>query len=294
VEPALAAPRKALPTTRSVTWRLPPHVFFICSAVFHYLGPAFAVLLFAHLAPLGVAWLRIASAAAVFALWRRPWRQIAQLDARTRAVILLLGTVLALMNASFYLAINRLPLATVGAIEFLGPVALAVAGVASRRNLIALTLAVSGVYVLTGVHFVTDALGLSFAFANCALFVLYVILGHRIAGDGGGAGIDRLSAAMLVAMIVAVPIGWRDALPAFSHPALLAAGVGVGICSSVIPYVCDQLAMARLSRATFAFLLALLPATATVIGIVVLHQMPSLAEFTGISLIIVAVAIHRG
>jgi inner membrane transporter RhtA len=294
VEPALAAPRKALPTTRSVTWRLPPHVFFICSAVFHYLGPAFAVLLFAHLAPLGVAWLRIASAAAVFALWRRPWRQIAQLDARTRAVILLLGTVLALMNASFYLAINRLPLATVGAIEFLGPVALAVAGVASWRNLIALTLAVSGVYVLTGVHFVTDALGLSFAFANCALFVLYVILGHRIAGDGGGAGIDRLSAAMLVAMIVAVPIGWRDALPAFSHPALLAAGVGVGICSSVIPYVCDQLAMARLSRATFAFLLALLPATATVIGIVVLHQMPSLAEFTGISLIIVAVAIHRG
>jgi inner membrane transporter RhtA len=294
VEPALAAPRKALPTTRSVTWRLPPHVFFICSAVFHYLGPAFAVLLFAHLAPLGVAWLRIASAAAVFALWRRPWRQIAQLDARTRAVILLLGAVLALMNASFYLAINRLPLATVGAIEFLGPVALAVAGVASRRNLIALTLAVSGVYVLTGVHFVTDALGLSFAFANCALFVLYVILGHRIAGDGGGAGIDRLSAAMLVAMIVAVPIGWRDALPAFSHPALLAAGVGVGICSSVIPYVCDQLAMARLSRATFAFLLALLPATATVIGIVVLHQMPSLAEFTGISLIIVAVAIHRG
>jgi inner membrane transporter RhtA len=294
VEPALAAPRKALPTTRSVTWRLPPHVFFICSAVFHYLGPAFAVLLFAHLAPLGVAWLRIASAAAVFALWRRPWRQIAQLDARTRAVILLLGAVLALMNASFYLAINRLPLATVGAIEFLGPVALAVAGVASRRNLIALTLAVSGVYVLTGVHFVTDALGLSFAFANCALFVLYVILGHRIAGDGGGAGIDRLSAAMLVAMIVAVPFGWRDALPAFSHPALLAAGVGVGICSSVIPYVCDQLAMARLSRATFAFLLALLPATATVIGIVVLHQMPSLAEFTGISLIIVAVAIHRG
>jgi inner membrane transporter RhtA len=262
--------------------------------VFHYLGPAFAVLLFAHLAPLGVAWLRIASAAAVFALWRRPWRQIARLDARTRISILLLGAVLALMNASFYLAINRLPLATVGAIEFLGPVALAVAGLASRRNLLALTLAVGGVYVLTGVHIVTDAIGLCFAFANCALFVLYVILGHRIAGDGGGAGIDRLSAAMLIAMIVALPIGWRDALPAFSHPALLAAGVGVGICSSVIPYVCDQLAMARLSRATFAFLLALLPATATLVGIGVLHQLPSLTELSGIGLVILAVAIHRG
>ena len=280
--------------SRPVIWRLPPHVFFIGSAVFHYLGPAFAVLLFAQLAPLGVAWLRIASAAAVFALWRRPWRQIALLGASTRASILLLGAVLALMNASFYLAINRLPLATVGAIEFLGPVALAVAGLASRRNLIALILAVGGVYVLTGVHIATDALGLCFAFANCALFVLYVILGHRIAGDGGGAGIDRLSAAMLIAMLVALPIGWRDALPAFSHPVLLAAGAGVGICSSVIPYVCDQLAMARLSRATFAFLLALLPATATLIGILVLRQMPSLAEFAGIGLIIVAVAMHRG
>jgi inner membrane transporter RhtA len=280
--------------SRPVPWRLPPHVFFIGSAVFHYLGPAFAVLLFAQLAPLGVAWLRIASAAAVFALWRRPWRQVALLRASTRASILLLGAVLALMNASFYLAINRLPLATVGAIEFLGPVALAVAGLASRRNLVALILAVGGVYVLTGVHIATDALGLCFAFANCALFVLYVILGHRIAGDGGGAGIDRLSAAMLVAMLVALPIGWRDALPAFSHPALLAAGAGVGICSSVIPYVCDQLAMARLSRATFAFLLALLPATATLIGILVLRQMPSLAEFAGIGLIIVAVAVHRG
>jgi inner membrane transporter RhtA len=273
--------------------RLPPQVFFVASAVFHYLGPAFAVLLFAQLAPLGVAWLRIATAAALFALWRRPWRYLRQLDARTRGSILMLGAALALMNASFYLAIDRLPLATVGAIEFLGPVVLAVAGLASRRNLIALALAVGGVYVLTGVHIVADARGLCFAFANCALFVLYVILGHRIAGEGGAAGIDRLGAAMLVAMVVALPIGIRDALPALSHPALLAAGTGVGICSSVIPYVCDQLAMARLPRATFAFLLALLPATATVVGILVLRQIPSLAELAGIGLVIVAVGMHR-
>jgi inner membrane transporter RhtA len=277
----------------SLAQRLPPPVFFIASAVFHYLGPAFAVLLFAQLAPLGVAWLRIATAAAVFALWRRPWRYVQQLDAATRGSILMLGGVLALMNASFYLAIERLPLATVGAIEFLGPVVLAVTGLASRRNLMALVLAVGGVYVLTGVHLSADTAGLGFAFANCALFMLYVILGHRIAADGSGAGIDRLGAAMLVAMILALPIGVRDALPAFSHPVLLAAAVGVGICSSVIPYVCDQLAMARLSRATFAFLLALLPATATAIGILVLRQIPSLPELAGIGLVILAVALHR-
>jgi inner membrane transporter RhtA len=293
MQPATTPLARRLPTHRSVTQRLPPQLFFVLSAVFHYLGPAFAVLLFAQLAPLGVAWLRIATAAAIFALWRRPWRYVRLLDARTRRSILLLGAVLALMNASFYLAIDRLPLATVGAIEFLGPVVLAFAGLATRRNLLALALAAGGVYILTGVHIVADARGLCLAFANCALFMLYVILGHRIAGDGGAAGIDRLGAAMLIAMLIAVPIGLADALPAFSRLALLAAGAGVGICSSVIPYVCDQLAMARLSRATFAFLLALLPATATVIGILVLRQIPSPAELAGIGLVIVAVAMHR-
>src|SRR5450631_3489928 len=87
---------------RSLALRLPPQVFFVTSAVFHYLGPAFAVLLFAQLAPLGVAWLRIATAAALFAAWRRPWRYVQQLDAATRGSILMLGGVLALMNASFY------------------------------------------------------------------------------------------------------------------------------------------------------------------------------------------------
>ena len=83
---------------------------------------------------------------------------------------------------------------------------------------------------------------------------------------------------MLVAMVAALPLGFGDALPAWSHPALLGAAVGVGVCSSVIPYACDQLAMARLPRATFALMLSLLPATATVVGVVVLRQIPSVME----------------
>src|SRR5215470_15841127 len=85
--------------------RLPPHVFFLVSAVFHYLGPSFAVLLFASLAPAGVAWLRIASAGLVFALWRRPWRALATLPPRDRIIITALGIVLAAMNTLFYEAI---------------------------------------------------------------------------------------------------------------------------------------------------------------------------------------------
>ena len=84
-----------------MTDRLPPHAYFVVSAVFHYLGPAFAVLLFVRVDVLGVAWLRIAAAALVFALWRRPWAAL-----RNRLVVAW-GVVLALMNCSFYLEIDR-------------------------------------------------------------------------------------------------------------------------------------------------------------------------------------------
>lgn len=278
----------------ALTDRVPPHAFFLVSALFHYLGPAFAVLLFAAIAPLGVAWLRIASAALVFALWRRPWRYFRALGVAERRAVLMLGIVLAAMNACFYLAIDRLPLGTVGAIEFLGPIGLAAAGLRTRRNFVALALAAGGVYVLTDVRIAGELFGYLFAFANCALFVLYVVLGHRIASAGGTEGIDRLGAAMLVAMAAALPIGIVDALPAFGDPLLLAAAIGVGISSSVIPYVCDQLAMARLKRASFALLLALLPATASAVGILVLRQIPSPPEIAGILLVIAGVALHRG
>src|SRR5207302_1485812 len=141
------------PVIRS-TWadRVPPHGYFLVSAVFHYLGPAFAVLLFAHVAPLGVAWLRIASAALVFALWRRSWRYLRTLRSGERRTVFALGLVLAAMNCCFYEAIARLPLGTVGAIEFLGPIGLAAVALRTPRNFAALTAAAIGVYILTDVR----------------------------------------------------------------------------------------------------------------------------------------------
>ncbi len=277
------------------TWadRVPPQGYFVVSAVFHYLGPAFAVLLFAHVAPLGVAWLRIASAAIIFALWRRPWRYFLTLPRAEQRIIVALGLVLAAMNSCFYEAIARLPLGTVGAIEFLGPIGLAAAGLRTPRNIAALIAAAIGVYVLTDVRIAGTPLGFMFAFVNCALFVLYIVLGHRIASGGSAAGIDRLGAAMLIASVFALPFGIADAVPALTDPILLGAAIGVGISSSVIPYICDQLAMARLPRATFALLLSLLPATASLIGLLVLHQVPSALEVAGIMLVIAGVALHR-
>jgi inner membrane transporter RhtA len=292
------------PSVARFARRIPPHAFFLVSAVCHYLGPGLAVLLFAAVPPLGVAFLRIASAAVVFALWRRPWRAFRSFSRAQKTNVIGLGLCLAAMNVTFYLAIAELPLATVGAIEFLGPIALAAAGLRSQRNTVALSLAAAGVAFLTQVHFAGTPIGYLFAFANCALFVLYIVLGHRIASNGiaaeGGAsgidrpnGIDGLAAAMLIATVAAFPFGLGDIGPALRDPLLLGAAIGVGIVSSVIPYVCDQLAMARLPRATFALLLSLLPATAAAIGILLLDQIPTSREVMGIALVIGGVALHR-
>jgi inner membrane transporter RhtA len=274
--------------------RTPPEAYFVGSAVFHYLGPAFAVLLFASVEPLGVAWLRIASAAVLFALWRRPWRALRRMDRSARQLVLALGVVFAVMNACFYLAIDALPLGTVAAIEFLPVIALAAAGARTARNGVALGLAVLGVYLLTDVELEAEPVGVAFAFANAGLFATYIVLAHRVSRVAAFGRLDGLAAAMLVAAVVATPLGGWDALPAFLDPALLLAGIGVGITSSVVPYVFDQLAMARLPRATYALMVSILPATATAIGVVVLRQVPTALELTGVALVVAAVALHRG
>ena len=271
----------------------PPQLYFVGSAVFHYLGPAFAVLLFARVEPLGVAWLRIASAAVIFALWRRPWLALRRSDRAARETVIALAVVFAAMNVCFYVAIDRLPLGTVAAIEFVPVIALAALGTRTRRNAAALGLAVIGVYLLTDVRLEGEPLGLAFAFANALLFAIYIVLAHRLARSEALGRLDGLAAAMLLAAIVVTPVAGWSAVPAFADPVALAAGIGVGLASSVIPYVFDQLAMARLPRATYSLMVSLLPATATVVGIVVLAQTPTAIELTGVVLVALAVAAHR-
>jgi inner membrane transporter RhtA len=272
---------------------VPPHGYFVGSAVFHYLGPSFAVLLFTRVEPVGVAWLRIVTAAAVFAAWRRPWRRVRRLDRDTRRVVLALGVTLALMNSCFYVAIARLPLGTVAAIEFLPVILLAALGVRTVRNGFALTLAVGGVYALTDVRLASEPLGIAFAFANAALFALYIVVAHRVSRSPELTGIDGLATAMLIAAVAITPIGGWAAAKAIADPVAIGAGLGVGIASSVIPYVCDQLAMARLTRAAYSLMVSLLPATATIVGVVVLAQIPSAVEVLGVALVVAAVAVHR-
>ena len=271
----------------------PAELLFVVSAVFHYLGPGFAVLLFAYLDPLGAAWLRIGSAALIFALWTRPWRGWAALPKDARWLVIAMGLVLALMNVSVYQAIARLPLGTVAAIEFVGPIVLAAIAIRTIRNGLALVLAIAGVYLLTEVRLAGEPIGYLFTFANAVLFAVYIVLAHRVSRRKELSGINGLGLAMLFALVFATPLGIVEAAPAILHPLVLGAGIGVGISSSVIPYVFDQLAMRRLSRMSYSLLLALLPATATVIGLIVLAQAPTLLELLAIGLVIASVALRR-
>ena len=291
METPTQASTPARPALTGLANALPPHVWFCVSAVFHYLGPAFAVLVFAQVGVLGMAWLRIATAALIFAPLTRPWRLFARADRSDRLLLLAFGACLAVMNCSFYLALARLPISLVASIEFVGTIGVALVGLRSRRNLVALAIAVTGTLLLIDIKWSSDPIGLFWAFLNGALFVFYIVIGHRIARTG--LGIAGLGTAMVIAFLVVLPIGFREALPAFSAPHLLFAAVGVGVCSSVIPYICDQLAMARLPRASFALMLSLLPLTATLIGVIVLRQIPSLTDCLGIALVVFGVAVHK-
>ena len=252
------------------------------------------MLLFPAVGVLGVAWLRIATAALVLAPWTRPWRTFARAAPGERALLLALGACLAVMNTAFYLALDRLPMGVVAAIEFVGTIGVALfglrtapqprgTGLGGRRRVRphrrALVERSAG-----------PVLGLP---ERCAVRGLH-LLGHRIARGGASGGVERLGAAMAAAFLFVMPIGLVQALQAVvADPALLLAGLGVGICSSVIPYVCDQLAMSRLPRASFALLLALLPATAAIVGAVVLAQVPGAKDVLGILLVMAGVAVHR-
>ena len=200
-------------TLASARPHLPAQALFICGAVSQYAGSALAVLLFDRVPASGVAWLRVVSAAVALVAWRRPWRST--WNARRLALVAAFGCVLGLMNLTFYLSIDRLPLGTAVAIEFAGPITVAALGSRTRRDALALVLAVAGVL-------------------------------------------------------------------------LLAACLGVGLASSVVPYGLEQLAMRRLPRARFALLLSLLPATAAVMGAVILGQVPSVPEVAGIALVVTA------
>jgi inner membrane transporter RhtA len=195
------------------------------------------------------------------------------------------------MNISFYLALSKLPLGTTVAIEFVGPITVAALGSRTRRDVLALLLCALGVLAIADVRVSGSLVGVVFAIGAAALWALYIILGHRVASEGPG--VDGLAIASVSGALVLAPFAGPFAVSAFKSIGLIGASIAVGLLSSVIPYGLDQLAMARLKRSRFALLLALLPTTAAVVGVVLLGQVLHTAELLGIACVVVAAALAR-
>lgn len=266
-------------------------LFFVVGAISQYLGAAIGVFLFETTHPATVAWLRAAGAAAVLLAWRRPWRRrwtVRMVVAATAFGVVTLG-----MNVAFYEAIARIPLGTAVAIEFAGPVAVATAGSRRARDFLGVVLVAGGVYLLAGVEPDVDWAGVGFALLAAALWAGYILLGKWVADTGDG--VDSLAIGLATASVIAAPmlLGVQLAGDAsvFADPRTWLFGAGVGLLSSAIPYALDQRVLARIGRERFALLLALLPATAAVVGAAVLAQTPTVGEVAGIALVMLALVV---
>ncbi len=273
-------------TTPIPAWSVP--LIFVAGAVSQYLGAAIGVGMFDTTEPSTVAWLRAAAAGAALLLWRRPWRT--GMTRRDVVVAIQFGLVTIAMNVAFYEAIARIPLGTAVAVEFLGPVAVAALGSRRGVDVAAAGMACVGVVLLAGVELGADPVGFGFALLSAALWAGYILLGKRVAD--GGDGLDSLAVGMAIGAAVSAPFVLipqaRIDSSVFLDSRTWLLGAAIGLLSTAIPYALDQVALKVVGRATFALLLALLPATATVIGITVLLQTPSVAELLGIGLVVLA------
>ena len=265
---------------------MPAETFFVLGAISQYIGAAWAVKTFDELDARAVAWLRVVFAAllavALARAWQRSWTR-----AELRRTIPF-GVVLAFMNLFFYLAIERLPLGTAVAIEFIGPIAVAAWGSRSRNAVLSLLLAFAGVALLSEISFRGDPLGLLFIGLAAVCWAGYIILGHRFAG--GATGLGGLGLAMGVGAIALIPIAGPVSGPAWGDLGLLGVLAVVGLLSNVVPYGLDQIVMRRLDPSRFALLLALLPVTAAIIGAIALSQNPTPVELVGIALVVAGIA----
>ncbi|MFS0865900.1 DMT family transporter [Microbacterium sp. 179-B 1A2 NHS] len=249
------------------------------------LGASLAVLLFPEVGPLGMVMLRLVFSAVILLLIARP-----NLRGHGRTgwvAVLQLGLALAVMNSTFYLALERLPLGVTVTIEVLGPLVLSI--IASRRASAWLWagLAFAGVVALGGGGWDRlDLLGVAFALAAAVCWAFYILASAKV--GAAFPRLDGLALAMLAGALLSLPLGIADAGAALLRLDLVALGAAVALLSSTIPYALELIALRRLPAAAFSILMALAPATAALAGFVLLGQHLSVLELVGIGLVIAA------
>lgn len=289
--PALTPSRTA--SARGLLDRVPAPLLFIVSGCSSYVGAGFAVTLFALMPPTTVAWWRVSVGAVVLLLWRRPWRRA--WTRRGLANAALFGVATATMNVVFYASIRYLPLGTAVSLEFVGPVAVALTTGKGWRPRLAATLALAGVVSISGLGLdLADEhqrTGVLLALGAGTAWAFYILLGRKVASTG--TGLDSLAVACLAGSLFYLPLALPTAGAALVTARTALTVLGVGLASTVVPFVLDQVTLKRLQAATFSLLSALLPATSLAVGVVMLAQVPNGWELLGLALVSVAVALSR-
>jgi inner membrane transporter RhtA len=245
--------------------------------------------LFDEVRPATLAWLRVLLAAVVVLVVS--WRSQRRWTRRDLVLAAVFGIATAVMNLCFYLAIDRVALGKSVVIEFIGPIVVAAALTRTRRNTVALVLAVAGVIVLSGVEIDREPLGLVFILCASAMWAAYIVFGRRVADlDRGMSG---LAVGLLIGGLVLTPAGVEGSAAVLTSARLLLLCALVAVLSSAIGYTIDQHVLRRIPVRRFAVLLALLPVTAMAVGLVALSQRPSALDLVGAALVIGGVVIQE-
>ncbi|MGZ4427752.1 MAG: EamA family transporter [Nocardioidaceae bacterium] len=248
------------------------------------LGLAVSVGLFDRVGPEGAAWLRLAWAGILFLVLVRP--PLRSMDRRSLAACALLGLVTAGLTLLFLASLVTLPLGTASALEFLGPLGVAVSRSRDRRLLVWPALAGVGVLLLTSPwHGGVDPRGVGFALGAALCWAAYILLTQRVGDELSG--LSGLGVSMPVAGLVATVVGAPEAVGHLSW-AVLAYGLGLAILLPVVPFSLELLALRRLTTAAFGTLMSLEPAIALVAGLLILHQVPGLTAVLGVGFVVAA------
>ncbi len=266
-----------------------PEALFVLAAVAQYIGAAIAVVLFDEVEPQTVAWFRVIGAALAVLLVSRGWW-----SGWSRPQLLaaaLFGVATALMNTFFYLGLDSTDLAKSVTIEFIGPITVAAIATRSARNAVALVSAAAGVVVLGGGEVGDNMAGLVYLLLASAMWAVYIVVGARVARlDRGVAG---LGVGLAIGALAIAPLGAPGSGVVWLSWRLLALCLLVGVFSNAIAYGIDQFTLRRIPIRRFSVLLALLPVTATAIGLIALDQLPTPVEFAGIALVVAGVFLQE-
>jgi inner membrane transporter RhtA len=272
------------PLSRTST--LLPIALLLAAMASVQMGASIAKTMFPLVGPVGMVAVRIALGTLVLCLLMRPWR--ARITAANWRPLAVYGGTLGVMNLFYYLSLSRLPLGIAVAIEFTGPLAVAVFSSRRLLDFCWIALAAAGLLLLLPVAHLgvgIDPVGALYALAAGACWALYIIYGQKAGADHGA---QTVVLGSLISAFIVIPIGLVERGSVLFSSSILLPGLAVGVLSTALPYTLEMYALTRLPARTFGIFMSIEPAFGALLGFVYLHEWLTAVQWLAIALVIVA------